>query len=218
MLKAQKRLTKKQIKEDKFLIAAAEGYEWIKRYGIQIGLAIVIVFGFILILHKYTRSKAHRQTQAIERALTALYSNEESAGDLLRGVISEFGGSKVAGEAEFNLGNLKYQQNDIDAAIEHYQTYIKKYADNDIILFGAYNGLGSAHENKRDFQSAVDTYSEYIKKYKKSLFIKMVKFSLARAYMLSENKEGATAAFQDIIDNYPNSKEAEEAKYFINRL
>ena len=218
MLKAQKRLTKKQIKEDKFLIAAAEGYEWIKKYGIQIGLAIVIVFGLILILHKYTRSKAHRQTQAIERALTALYSNEESAGDLLRGVISEFGGSKVAGEAEFNLGNLKYQQNDIDAAIEHYQTYIKKYADNDIILFGAYNGLGSAHENKRDFQSAVDTYSEYIKKHKKSPLKKMVKFSLARAYMLSENKEGATAAFQDIIDNYPNSKEAEEAKYFINRL
>ena len=141
MLRPHKRLTKRQIKEDKFLTMAVEGYEYVKEYGIRVGLALVVIIGLVVLLHMYTRSKAHRQTTALDQAISAIYADDENASALLSRVISEFGGSREAGEAQFYLGNIFYNNNNMDDAIDHYRAYIDKYADSKILLFGAYNGL-----------------------------------------------------------------------------
>jgi len=215
MLRPHKRLTKRQIKEDKFLTIAVEGYEYVKDYGIRVGFALAVVVGLIILLHMYTRSKAHRQTAALERAISAIYSDDENATDLLSRVISEFGGSREAGEAQFYLGNLSYNNNNMDEAIEYYRAYIDKYADSDILIFGAYNGLGAAYENKYRYDKAAEVYKEYIEKHGNSPFVKRAMFSMARSYQLAEENDTAQSVYEELIDKYPNSKEAEEARFYI---
>ena len=105
MLRKHKRLTKKELKKDPFVIFMAQAVDYLRKEWLKIGstiLAVVLVISISLIVVKGRRKSA---MNAYDAALTAIANDAPEALDLLKRVVEEHGGSKRAGDALIKLGN-----------------------------------------------------------------------------------------------------------------
>lgn len=117
---------------------------------------------------------------------------------LFKQLIDKYPRSWSAKTANYNLGNIYYNQGDVDNAIVYYKSYISVTGDdNSGIRFMALTSLGYCYEDKKDFKSAL-TYFEQAQKSKSSGFESIGYRNIARIYEQMNDKKKA-------IENYQNA-------------
>jgi TolA-binding protein len=89
-------------------------------------------------------------------------------------------------------------------------------ADDDPILsVSAANGLAATHEERGDFAKAAKLYEEAANKCAESYRAPQLLISAARCFKQAGQAEGARRALQKLLDKYPKSTHAEEAKLLM---
>lgn len=218
MLKKPKRLTKKELKKDPFVLLSAQVVDYFRAEWIKIGSIVLAVVLVSLIAVLIVNSKKRSEINAYDAALTALQNNAPEAPDLLKRIIQNYGGSRSAADALIQLGNRYYIQKDLNNSEKYYKEYIEKYSGDPVYGFNAYNNLGSIYEEKGDFMKAAQTYEQFTQKYKNSVFDPIMYLNAGKAYIQAGDKVSAKKNLSIIAQSFRDSREKEEALYYLESL
>jgi TolA-binding protein len=217
MLKKHKKLTKKELKKDPLLIFAAEAADYVRSEWVKIASTIGAVCLIVIVSLLLVNMKKRSDTSSYDAALTALQNNAPEANDLLKKVAFKSGGSHAA-EALLQLGNRYYQNKDLENSEKCYTEFIKKYSSDPLYGFTAYFNLAGIFEEKGNFKAAAETYEKYINNFKDSVLSPKMHLSAGRAYLLAGDKESAKKNFLAITETPKDSRDKQEALYYLETL
>lgn len=218
MLKKPKRLTKKELKKDPLVLLSAQAVDFLRAEWIKIGSIVLVVVVVSLIALLIVNGKKKGEINAYDAAMIALQNNAPEATDLLKRIVTNYGGSRSAADALIQLGNRFYIQKDLNNSEKYYKEYIDKYSGDPVYGFNAFNNLGSIYEEKGDFKKAAVTYEQYIQKYKTSVFNTIMYLNAGKAYIQAGDKESAKKSLTAIVQSFPDSREKEEAAFYLESL
>jgi TolA-binding protein len=218
MLRKHKKITKKELKKDPFLIFIAQSYEYLRTEWLKITatfLAVVIVLSSGIFFVKWRSSST---VKSYNKALSALYNNSPEGMDLLNKVVQNHGRSKMAAEALMILGNISFGQKDSTNAERYFRQYIDKFSNDPIYTYNSYNLIGSIYEGKGDFKKAAQTYEGYINKFNDSVFLPIMYVNAGKAFLTAGDKESAKRNFTKVTTAYKDTQEEQEAKFYLEML
>jgi len=222
MLKPRKRLTKKQIKEDKLVTTYFRVMDFIDQNQkmVMIGAAAVIIAAALIVL--FMRSKRNAELKSaleLTKARVEIQQNNlETASDILKSLVDNYSGTENAGRGVFYLGNIHYSKGEYDAAMNYYNEYLDDYKGNDILTSSAYSGLAASHEQKSEYLEAARIYEKGANKFPKHFEAPKQLMDAARCYRLANNKNKARELYQRIIDEYPDSSYKRDAETYASML
>lgn len=189
--------------------------------GLAVGLVVVLVAAF-----GYTQySQAQEQEAQAEIAPAIFYFEKDSLGKALNGdnnstigllgVADEYSGSDAANIANFYIGSSYLKQGKFDEAIE----YLEDFGGGDILVQArAYSLLGDAYMEKEDFDKAVSYYTKASNYEPNDQFTPVYLMKLGLAHEMAGNKESAQKAYNEIVADYPQSREVNNAKKALAAL
>lgn len=211
-----RRITKKEMKKDKLVTTAFQFSEWIQKHlnqvlmvaGGVILLAVVVFFIF--------SSKAKREQKAAElfgkATLEFQTGNVNQAITDLHTVMEKYGGTKDAAQAAFYLATAYFYARDYTKAKATFQEFVEKYKEDPLLLGSAQAGIAECNMATGEFELAGDNFLKAASFEPKGILAPQYLFSAGRAYLKANQKEKAKDAFKRLIDQYPDSKEAYQAK------
>lgn len=133
--------------------------------------------------------------------------------------------NKGTNPERYELANKLYQDGDFDKAIRMYELVLSSYAvkpQGEVIVFR----LANANFQSKDYVTAVYYYERFLRNYDKSTELETAQFNIAESYFQLSPKYSvdqtdtnkAIAAYQNFIDNNPDSKRIDEANNRIKEL
>lgn len=166
-----------------------------------IGLVIISAISIYFYWNNYqtaaVRLYAQAQDNLIDNADKPAAAKESIS--LFRQLIDKYPYSWSAKTANYNLGNIYYNQGDIDNAITSYKSYVSTAKEDESgIRFMALTSLGYCYEDKKDFKSAL-TYFEQAQKSKNSGFEAIGYRNIGRIYEQMNDKKKALENYQSAL-------------------
>jgi len=170
----------------------------------------------VIVSISLVKRKEHRRIQAIDLLAQARIAQEEGrveeAFELYKEVADDYGGTRAAGEALIALGNRFFRDGKYDEAMDAFKMYLRKYNYDDISTYAAWSGIAASLEEQGRYAEAAKQYREFADKYRHSPWAPRCLLDASRCFSLSGDETAATMALQQIIDFYPNSPVAYQAK------
>lgn len=163
------KLTKRQIKEDKFttfMLSTREQIQENWQFWVIGLLALILVVAAGSYYFSTQSSKSVEAAQRYAEAMTS-YRNGQSQVAIIAfaQVVEEFGSEKPAEQATFMLGKANYEARNYPEAIRYFEMYLSKYKDNKLDRAASLAGIASAQENQGEYAIAaegfVSAYQEY---------------------------------------------------------
>ena len=225
MLKARKKITHKELKQDKLVTAYFESKNWFnnpenkKKLTIGVGILVVIIVGVFL----YTSNRKAKSEEAEVKLSNVinLYEagkypeaiNGDPAANImgLKDIVNTYGGTESGQTAKLYLGNCLFNTKDYDGALKQFDDYSGK---SDIVKASCLSGVGAVYEAKGDNKKAAEYYEKSSKVNKEVIINQENLFYAIRAYSQSGDKEGARRVYAVLKEQYPKSKYIGESKRF----
>ncbi len=164
MLKPQKKLTKKEIKEDKFvqftMQAKAFAEDNARMLSIVTTAVVVIIAVFFIYMHFHNQTIRKASTLLGEAQLEYQNLNISKAKTLLTRLIDEYDGTRPALQGKFLLANIYFQENNTRKAEETYLDFINSYSGSPILLASGYAGYAACLERDHKYLEAARFYKK----------------------------------------------------------
>jgi len=155
MLKPKKKITKQDLKEDKFVkftlqakTYVDENYQKIMRVGLVIG-AVIIILIFYYYNAQETNKEANSQLGIAEIEYTN--GNLQKASERLVRLIDEYDGTDAADQGMFLIANIFFQQKKYEEARIYFDRFVSAYSGSNILLASGYAGLAACEEVNSNF-------------------------------------------------------------------
>ncbi|MEM6841178.1 MAG: tetratricopeptide repeat protein [Bacteroidota bacterium] len=130
-------------------------------------------------------------------------------------IMDEFGGTDAANLASYYAGVIKLRQGDYESAIE----YLEDFSASDLLVQGqSYALIGDAYMELGDYQAAASQYENAANYNPNQFFSPQYLVKAAVAYETAGDYTQAAASYQQIIDEYPEAYEYQEAQKSHARL
>ncbi len=211
-----RRITKKEMKEDKLVTTAFRLSEWLRKNlnqvlmvaGGAVVVAIVVFFVF--------SSRARRDQKAADlfgkATMEFQTGNASQAITDLHTVMERYGGTKSAGPAAFYLATAYFYAKDYTTAKTTFERFIEEYSEDRLSLASAQAGIAECDMQNGAFEAAGDNFIKAVSSKPDGLLAPQYLLSAGRAYLKADQREKARQAFQRVLDEYPDSKQARKAK------
>lgn len=203
------RLTKRQIKEDKFTIFMLTAKDQFLQYWqfLVIGLVVVIllVTGTVYYFNS-RRAGAQEAMTKFARALMDYRSGNNQLAILsFSQILEEYSSETVVEQATFLLGKINYETRNYPEAIRYYETYLSKYRDNKLNRSAAQAGIASCLENQGQYYEAAEKFAAAHDEYPNGPLIGDYHFSAMRNYLEVGEVDRAKAHLDSIKDEFAGS-------------
>jgi tetratricopeptide (TPR) repeat protein len=224
MLNPQKKISKKEIKEDKLVASYFRARQWAEENTrlltyVAVGIAACIIVGFIWVKNRAEDSeKAATQLAKIEtyydenKYELAINGVPQEGAQGLQVIVDEFSGTHSGEIARLYLANSYYALGDYDKALENYKNIS---FDDKVIMASAYAGVASCYEAKGDYEEA-GAYFE--KAAKRNMAMIQAPENLQRSawnYAAAGKKEKAIELLQMLKKEFPTSPYSHKADMYI---
>lgn len=162
------KLTKQQMKEDKFTTFMLQSRDWILENWqiVTIAVAAVIVISAGAVY--YSNMKSGQADEAAGRFAEAIgkYRQQNYQVAILdfNSIVEDYSGT-IAASALFYAANAYFESKNYDEAIVNFQKYIDKYHIDGITTSSAIAGIAACYEVKQEFQAASEKYLEAVRLY-----------------------------------------------------
>jgi tetratricopeptide (TPR) repeat protein len=224
MLKPQKKISKREIKEDKLVTKYFEARTWIDENTkilsyVGIGLVGLVVIGF---LWSKSRADSNEKATAMLAKLTPYYDEgryelaingvPQEGTQGLQAVVDEHGSTQAGEIAKLYLANSYFALKNYDKALS---TYDDISISDKMITASAYAGMAACYEAKGDFSHAA---SYFEKAASKSMTATQAPENLQRSatnYAAAGKKEKAIDLLQMLKKEFPSSSYARDVDRFI---
>jgi len=222
MLKARKKITRKQIKEDKFVTTYFKTVEYINQNSKNIMIGVVAVLAIIVIIFVMAKSKRDAELNASEQLAKATAEmgagNSQQAKDILLNLIDNYSGTKSASRGVYMIGQFHYINEEYNQAIEYFDKYLDKHGDDSILTLAAYAGKGACLEQLGKLLEAGQTYEMGAKKFEDSFNAPQLLMDAGRCYSLANNFANARNCYKIVLDKYKNSGFKSDAELYLAKL
>ncbi len=223
MLKAKKKYTKKELKEDKFVIATMEAKNWIEDNLNQLLtglLALVVLVGGAFLWASSSAESERQAVSALSQAQAQVVAGETEVGkQALNTVISSFGGTSAAGQATFMLANLHRNEGDNALAKTYFKKYIDDYAEDNFMTQGAMAGYADCLVSDGDYGQAADHYERAARMEPEFPQAPSYLYSAAHAYLKAGDTAKAQQLTESIIEDYSDNRAVKSrAEYLLEVL
>jgi TolA-binding protein len=221
MLKPKKRITKRQIKEDKFVTYYFKITDFVREHVREIGSAVGLLAIILVAYTLYARAQVSKEKSALTEFAKAraeyFNGNYDTAAVLLQGVVDSHDGTFSGKLATFYLADAYFNEKKYDEA-EKYFTQYTDNADDSILEASAVAGLAACHEEKGQFTAAAETYRRAATQFRDEFMAPQNLLNSARCFKLAGNEEQARAILNELIENYSRSQIKNEAEMLLAEI
>ncbi len=220
MLNPRKKVTKKDLKEDKLVTTYFKASEYIeenkKRLSWLVGGLVVVSIGAVI----YFNNRAANE----EKAATALgqiiryYDKGEYQTAIdgvpeknvvgLKDVVENYGGTSSGDLARFYLANAYYYTGKIDEALTEFENFRGSYPP---LRSSALAGIASCYEAKGNHKQAAEYFEKAASKSADAQLTPEYLHHAARDYALSGKKDHAIELLKRLKKDFPTSSYARDA-------
>lgn len=216
LFKPVKRLSKRQIKEDRLLITIARSWEWVRLNYPKV-LAGVAAAGVLIAGISYLSGRGNKQSveaaEAFSRAQVAAMEGRMGEA-LIQGedVSKKYDGTGAGAQALLLVANAYFEMGRVGEARSAFQRCMDDYKGDPIMVYAGWNGLAACLEQEGKLGDAVTKYEGFAEKYPGSPFAPSALKEAARCYRQLGNGQRERATLQVIVDKYKTSPVAFEAQ------
>ncbi|NOX38582.1 MAG: tetratricopeptide repeat protein [Calditrichaeota bacterium] len=222
MLNPKKKLSKKELKEDKFVLAVLRAREVLEEHSRTILYGILGVLVIFLLASFYSQSKKKAQEEAsvlLSEAQVALGQGDENAAIAkLNDLSDRYEGTPSAGYATFLLGKLYWQKNDTLKAKTYFKRYIDNYADDKFLTQAALAGYADCLILEKNYAEAARYYERAAKVNPEFPEAPGYLYSAAMAYMDAGELEKARKVLDHLMEKYEDSPYKSKAEMLLAQL
>ena len=216
MLKPRKRLTRKQIRQDKFITTVMKLAGTVQRNSKRFAIGTAVVLVAVVVVVAVTQHRKRQQVQATEvlgEAQMAKWAGEtEELVKLYQRVTQQFAGTRSGGEAWVALGNLYFEKKQVKEAEAAFREYLKKHQDDSILTYTSWSGIAACLEEEGRYSEAAQKHRSFADRHQDSAWAARALWDACRCFRLSGEFQEAKMVLQQIIDFYPDSPLAYRAK------
>ncbi len=207
-MRTKVKITKQQIKEDKFTTFVLQSRDWILDNWQVLTIAavaiIIVIVGVVYYFNSQT-TKSDDAQQAFGRALMEMErKNYAVAVADFQDIVDSYGG-RMAARAQFYMANTYYNSRRYDEAISAYQKYVDKFHADKLTTSSAIAGIAAGYENKGDYAQAAEKYREAVAYYPESPSAPDYYLGAVRCYVQLGDKEQADLMVAELKDKYSGS-------------
>ena len=215
MLKPRKRISKKDLKEDKLVTFYYKATQWVNDYQkfIYGGIGAIIVLVLVVVLYQNSSRAAEEQASSVYLQATAIYQEGdfERAIGYLNGLVEDFGGTRYGKLARFFLAQSYFKTTDYEKAEHHFKEFVIAYSDNDVMKTAAMAGLAASMEQQERYLEAAQQFEKAVKKNPDGPFSASYLLRAARNYERVGDNQKAISLYDRIVADYPDAPEKNDA-------
>lgn len=227
MLKAKKKISKRELKTDAvvtWMAKATAFYEsYKKNIAIAAGAVAVVVIGSVLYLSNRTANDAEAAARLGNvfplfdsgQYQIAVEGIPERKITGLKAIVDQYGSTPSGNLATFYLASAYYQLGQYDEALKYFEQFDPA---NDYLALSRLTGIAGCYEAKGDFETAAEYYEKAALKYPKDVEAASSLNNAAYAYMRAGKNGKALELFKKLKREYPTTQFAREADRYIARL
>lgn len=222
MLKQKKKITRKELKQDKFVIFALQAKTFFEEHSrtiFQGGLLLIILVAIAWFYLQSKRSAATEATGVLGQAQLELQTgNRDRAITLLQELAERFEGTAPAGQGTFLLAKLYWEQRNFEQAKTYFKKYIDDYGNDKILMPAALAGYADCLMQEKKLEEAAKYYERAATV--NPQFPEAVSFlySAAVAYRDAGNIEKARQLSEKILKEYETSPYKNKAELLLALL
>lgn len=227
MLKAQKKLSRKELKQDALLttvVKVTAFYEEHKKnIAIAAGVIVLAVVGSLVYFQSKTENNL--KAEAAVGNVIAFYDNNQYELAIsgmternvmgLKSIVDNYGNSDAGNLARFYLANAYYESGKYDEALKHFEDFD---AGGQLLVVSRLNGIAACFEAKGEFGAAAEQYEKAATKYPKDVDAATNLNNAAANFILAGEKNRALDLYKKLKKDYPTSPYGREADRSIARL
>lgn len=186
--------------------------------GAAVALLLAAFFGY-----KYYQSTQNLEAQ-VEMFPAIYYFEQDSLSLALNGdgqnlgftdIADEYSGTDAGNLANYYAGAAYLMQGKYELAI----LYLKDFdADDLLVQARAYSLIGDAYMEQQDYENAAEYYNRAANYKPNEYFTPQYLIKEALAYERANNPDKAIEAYDEIVENYPESPEYSTALKYKSRL
>ena len=216
MLKPKKRLTKKEIKEDKFVQKTMQAKAYVeenyqKVMGIVAGIFAVIL---LIMVISYYRGQSQQEANALlgEAQLEYHNLNYTKAKAMLNRLMEEYSGTDAADQGKFLMANLYYREGKYKEAKEYFKDFLDNYSGSEILIASAIAGYAACIAAEGNYLEAAENYRKAQEKAPDFVEAANYLYLAGLNYQKADQPEQAQEMFQKVVENYKDSSRYNDAK------
>lgn len=218
---SRKRLSKKQLKRDRFVEHTFDWAHWVETHRSQAlavlaGLAVLVAAFFVY--RGLARASEEEAARGYLEARQAYFAgNYQLAVSDLQGFLQDHGDSSYGDDARIFLADALYQAGDPQAAVETLQEFFEHDGDSPfalnarLLMAAAYQGMGQLDQAVAAYREALDTATVDAQRVR-------IHEGLADVHELKGDTRAAAAELQAIVDLDPESAAAAKARRELAEL
>ncbi|MFN2383000.1 MAG: tol-pal system YbgF family protein [Gemmatimonadota bacterium] len=218
---SRKRLSKKQLKRDRFVEQTFDWAHWGETHRPQLLGAAALLAVLVASVFVYRHMDRNADERAAVQYLTARQSyfagNWQLAASDLEAFAARFDSSSFADDAQFFLGDALYQGGQYDHAITQLEKLLDEHPDSPFGL-NARLLIGAAHQQQGQFARAIAAYEEALEEIDYNAAQVRVREAMARAYGTQDQIEPAAEQYRKIIELVPDAPAADRARRELAEL
>lgn len=210
------RITKRQMKEDKLVTTTFRVTEFVQTHSrtFIITLAALVAVTAVVVFTISSRSARSKEAaRLLGRAyLTTAVGNAELSATDLKTIVEDYGSSSSAPLATYYLADLYFRDGRYEEALKYFQLYVDEYHHNQFLTVASLVGAADSYMELGKPASAADFYLKAFQADTAGLEATKQLLRSGQACLLAGEKQKAKEVFQQIIDHYPFSLQAQDAR------
>ena len=225
MLKSRKKITKKELKQDKLVTWYFKVSEQAQKYQRQIITGVIcLIVAVLLVFFLFIKPNQENDKLASTALgnISAFYDYKQYQMAMeglperniigLKRIVSDYGSTKAGEIAKIYLGNCYFAMGDYDNALQNYNDFGGKEK---MFKVAALVGKATVYEAKGQNAEAATAFEEAATKDKDNVQVSEIYLNAAKNYALSGNKKKAVELIEKIKTDYPTSTVSRESDRYL---
>jgi len=224
MLKPKKKISKREIKEDKLVTSYYQATTWYQGHKKIVSSALtgVVVLAIVIVAYSNNvRSNNEKATTELGKILpyfdqekfdVAINGNLQENTRGLQAIVNDYGSTRAGELAKFYLADSYFALGDYDKALPY---YLDVDVSDEMVTTSALAGAAACYAAKGDHEKAATYYERAALKSSKDPNAPENLFHAAENYAAAGKKEKAIDLFKKLKKDFPTSTYAREIERWI---
>ena len=221
-MQSRVKLTKRQIKEDKFTAFMLTTRSRIMENWQFYVIGVIAVVLAVVAISYYMQSQGGMDEAAEARLTQAMGEYQQGQSHIailsLQGLISDYGSTSAARQATYMIGLINYEIKNYPEAIRYWEQYLSRYTSDQMQRAAAHSGIGASYENQGDYVSAAAAYQRAFDEYPENPIAGEYLLDAVRVYLLGGDTQQAQQYLDRLETEFPNSTYLQKATALFEEL
>ena len=222
MLRARKKISKKELKHDPMLEMIFKVETFFRNHSKEIGYGVIGVVALLVVGIMLMSSKSEAEVDAA--AAVGIAQFKFMTGDFqdaivrLEDALRKYPGTDAATRGLFYLGSANYQANNKDDAEKNFRDFLDENPDDALLIASAYAGIAAVREDNEDPAEAAKYYRDAATNAESQFQIEMYTISAVRNFHKSGSSGIALELIADMLDDDKVSYETKSSAEFLKSV